>query len=303
MKVRESIMLESQKRLAESERIIIITGANSGIGYEACKIMAKSGARIVMACRNMGKAETAYKNIIGSYPDARLEIMELNLASQSSIKNFVREYRSKYSKLDILINNAGVMATPYKITEDGFELQFGTNHLGHFALTGLLMDLLLKTADSRVVNVSSIAHFNGTIHFEDLKAEKWYSPMKAYRQSKLANLLFSYELQRKFEESGSDSISVAVHPGISSTNIIELPAWLEKLKELLLMSAEKGALSTIKGATDPGLKGGEFIGPAGIRQMFGYPAVLKSDKSSYNREVWQRLWKVSEEMTGIEYKI
>lgn len=292
------------KRLNEQNhkgKTVIITGANSGIGFQLTRWLATGGARVIMACRNKRKAAVAAEKIRRIRADAELHIMHLDLASLESVKNFSREFSKKYNELDILVNNAGVMATPYRKTEDGFEWQFGINHLGHFALTGHLLDLLIRTGGSRVVTVTSIAHFKGEIHFDDLNGKGWYGRMAAYRQSKLANLLFAYELQKRLSETGHSTISVAAHPGLSSTNIVWLPFPLTLLKELVLMSAAKGSLPLLMAAAGESIKGGEYIGPAGIKQSYGYPAVLKSGKHSYDRAVWKRLWEVSEELTGVYY--
>ncbi|HCC71518.1 MAG TPA: short-chain dehydrogenase [Bacteroidales bacterium] len=283
----------------QDNKIVIITGANSGIGFQTARILSSKGAKVIMACRNKQKAEKATGKILRRFNKADLEFMHLDLSSLDSVKKFAEEYKAKYKKLDVLINNAGVLGTPYKKTEDGFEWQFGVNHLGHFALTGSLLDLLLRTPGSRVVTITSIAHFRAVIHFEDLSGRSWYSPMKSYRQSKLANLLFAYELQRNLNEKNADSISIAAHPGISATNIVWLPFPVNKLKDLVLMRAYRGAMPGIMAATDSDLRGGEYIGPSGRWQSFGYPEILKSSVASYDRTLWKRLWEVSEELTGI----
>ncbi len=283
-------------------KIIIVTGSNSGIGYEAARLLSGAGGHVIMACRNIEKAGISRDRIMMNDAGSKIEVMKLDLASLGSVKDFASEFREKYDRLDILVNNAGVMGTPYRTTEEGFEMQFGTNHLGHFALTGLLLDRILANSESRVVNITSIAHFNGQIHFDDINLKDSYGRMKAYRQSKLANLYFSYELQRRFSMNGFSNKSIAVHPGISSTSIIDLPPILDKFKDLILMSARKGALPTVMGATDPGLLGGEYIGPDGMRQAVGWPSVLESSQESKDPGIALRLWELSEEMTGITYK-
>lgn len=285
----------------QDNKIVVITGANSGIGSQAARVLAAKGAKVIMACRNEKKARRAAKRILRKYASADLEIMHLDLASQESIRKFTDEFRIRFGRLDILINNAGVMAAPHRLTEDGFEWQFGINHLGHFALTGSLIDLLISNVGSRVVTVTSIAHLRGKIHFEDLSGGSWYGRMKAYRQSKLANLVFAYELQRRLEKSGSATISVAAHPGISSTHIVWLPFPVNILKNLVLMSAYRGSLPILMAATEQDIRGGEYIGPSGVWQAFGYPAVLESGKMSHNRKLWKRLWEVSEKITGVTY--
>lgn len=280
---------------------VIVTGANSGIGFEAAKMLALKGARVIMACRNAEKAARAADMIFKKDRGADVKYMHLDLSSLASVREFAEEYKGRYKKLDILINNAGVMATPYRRTADGFEWQFGINHLGHFALTGHLLESLNSTPGSRVVTVTSIAHFKGRIHFEDLSGGSWYQRMRAYRQSKLANLLFAYELQRRLELAGSSAISVAAHPGISSTNIVWLPFPVNILKNLVLMKASKGALPILMAATDERIGGGEYLGPGGPMQSCGGPAILRSGGHSYDRHLWEKLWKVSGKMTGINY--
>lgn len=286
---------------SQDNKVVIVTGANSGIGFQMAKVLASKGANIIMACRNMGKSKKAAGKIQHKLHEEELKLMHLDLSSLKSVEEFAENFKKNFDRLDILINNAGVMASPYRKTVDGFEWQFGINHLGHFALTGHLIDILGETERSRVVTVTSIAHFNGKIHFNDLSGASWYRRMEAYRQSKLSNLLFAYELQKRLDESGLSTISVAAHPGVASTNIVWLPFPVNYLKSLVLMSAAKGALPALMGATDVRIKGGEYIGPGGIRQSFGYPKILVSGGMSYNKELWKRLWNVSEELTGISY--
>lgn len=285
----------------QDNKTVIITGSNSGIGFHTAKMLALRGAKVIMACRNIEKTRIAAGKIYKQDKNAELEIIHLDLSDLASVRRFATEINKRYDRLDILINNAGVLATPYKKTSDGFEWQFGINHLGHFALTGLLIDLLMKTNDSRVVTVTSIAHFSGKIHFDDLSGATWYGRMRAYRQSKLANLLFAYELQKRLKRSASGTISVAAQPGISSTHIVWLPFPVNILKNLVLMSAAKGSLSVLMAATEKNIRGGEYIGPSGVWHIYGYPSVLRSGKSSYDEALWAKLWKVSEQMTGISY--
>jgi NAD(P)-dependent dehydrogenase (short-subunit alcohol dehydrogenase family) len=284
-------------------RNIIVTGANSGIGFEAARAMAARGASVVMACRNIEKSAGAFEKVRKESPGDNVDLMRLDLADLSSVREFAGEAREKYPRIDILVNNAGIMVPPYGRTIDGFELQIGTNHLGHFLLTGLLMENIVATPGSRVVTVTSIAHFGGRINFDDINSESGYRRMGAYRQSKLANLLFSYELDRRLKEKDKETISVAVHPGVSSTSLFKIPAWLESIKEALLMSASKGALPTLMGATEPSLKGGEYIGPAGFRQSMGFPAILSSSERSHDKQLALRLWELSEEMTSFRFSI
>ncbi|MCP4363645.1 MAG: SDR family NAD(P)-dependent oxidoreductase [Chloroflexi bacterium] len=291
-------------------KVIIVTGANSGVGFEAAKEFARKGAQIILACRSMEKAEAALTEIQAEIPNTQAEIMQLDLASQASVHQFANEFKAKNDQLDVLVNNAGIMMTPYGTTEDGFEQQFGTNHLGHFALTGLLIDLLLKTPGSRVVNVSSNGHRFGNMNFANLMFEGGndYSPARAYGRSKLANLLFTYELQHRYEAIGADASATAAHPGGSSTNLsrhIE-EQWYFKMFSLLweriAQSAAMGALPTIRAAVDPNAKGGYYYGPNGFMEQGGYPIPVQSNDASHNRDDAKRLWDVSEELTAVHYQ-
>lgn len=291
-------------------KVIIVTGANSGLGYEDSKEFARKGAYTIMACRDMDKAQDALVQIHAEVPDARVEVMQLNLASLKSIHQFAEAFIKKYDRLDVLVNNAGIMMCPYAITEDGFESQFGTNHLGHFALTGLLIDLLRKTPGSRVVNLSSIAHRMGKMDFDNSMYQKGkgYSSSRAYGRSKLANLLFTYELQRRFQEAGADTIAVAAHPGSANTDLdryLLTKSFFRLLKSVLsrlaTQSAAMGALPTIRAAVDPHVTGGQYYGPKGFLQQRGYPVVVNSSKASHNMADAQQLWQISEQLTGVRY--
>jgi NAD(P)-dependent dehydrogenase (short-subunit alcohol dehydrogenase family) len=293
-----------------TDKVIVVTGANSGIGFEAAKEFARKGAQTILACRSMVKAQAALALIQAEIPGARTEIMQLDLASLASVHRFANEFKNKYQRLDVLVNNAGIMMVPYGTTEDGFERQFGTNHLGHFALTGLLLDLLLKTPGARVVNVSSSGHRFGSRDFEDLMYENGngYSPTQAYGRSKLANLLFTNELQRRFEAHGAEAIAVAAHPGGANTNLQDEIAerWYVKpfvpLMRWMMQSAAMGALPTIRAAVDPNAKGGDYYGPGGFMEQRGYPVLVGSSKASHNTADAQKLWQVSEELTGVHYE-
>jgi NAD(P)-dependent dehydrogenase (short-subunit alcohol dehydrogenase family) len=290
-------------------KVIIVTGANSGIGYEAAKEFVRKGAQTILACRSTAKAETAFNQIQAEITDAPVEFMQLDLASLASVRRFADEFTAKYDRLDVLVNNAGIMMNPYSRTEDGFESQFGTNHLGHFALTGLLIDLLLKTSGSRVVNVSSGGHRFGSMDFENLMYEggNGYSPARAYGRSKLANLLFTYELQRRYEAIGADAIALAAHPGGSQTDLgrhLENTWYLKPIRLLepvIAQSAAMGALPTIRAATDPDVTGGQYYGPGGFMQQRGYPVIVTSNDASHDEQIAARLWGVSEELTGMSY--
>ena len=290
-------------------KTILVTGGNSGLGFEAVKAFALKGAHVVMACRSVNKGEVAKKQIIDFNPKADILIMELNLTDLKSIRSFVNLFKENHSRLDVLLNNAGIMMVPYGLTKNGFENQLGTNHLGHFALTGLLLDLLKKTPKSRVVNVSSMAHKSGVMDFDNLLYEngKDYSPMKAYGRSKLSNLLFTYELQRFFEANKIDCMALAAHPGVSDTNLFNhaAPKWiLNLLKPLFLFMiqpASMGALPEIRASVDQNAKGGEFYGPNGKREMKGFPVIVKSTAASYDKESACKLWEISEKLTSVKF--
>lgn len=287
-------------------KTIIITGANSGIGLEATKDFAKKGALVIMAVRNLEKGESARINILQDYPHANIDVMALDLADLKSIRAFANRFVEQYLTLDILVNNAGVMVPPYSKTKDGFELQFGSNHLGHFALTGLLLPLLKKTPNSRVVTLSSLAHKGASIYFDNLDGSKEYKPMNFYRQSKLANLLFAQELDKRLKQHQIHSISVACHPGISSTNLFKFgkndpPKIFRKLMDLFLQPAQMGALPTIYAATEPSLKGGEYIGPDGKGQRRGYPSFDTPHPVANDEVTSKKLWEISEKLTGVVF--
>ncbi|MBN1214795.1 MAG: SDR family oxidoreductase [Candidatus Lokiarchaeota archaeon] len=286
----------------QSEKTVIVTGANSGIGYEVSRILASKGAHIIMACRNLEKANEAYNQILLENNNVSIEIMQLDLSNLGSIKKFTEDFLKKNQSLHILCNNAGVMMPPYQKTVDGFELQFGTNHLGHFALTGLLLDKLMKTKNSRIVTQSSFVHSMGKINFNDLNWETKYKKRKSYAQSKLANLLFAYELQRRISAKNSDVLSIACHPGWSRTNLQRYTALFRTLK-FLSQKAEMGALPMLYAATSTDVEGGAYYGPDGTFGWKGYPKKVKSSKKSYNEEDAIKLWDISEKLTGITYNL
>ncbi len=287
----------------------IITGANSGIGYEAAREFACKGAEVVFACRNQAKAEAAIIQIKEEFSDAQLVFIELNLASIKSIRKFAQEFNSRYNRLSILLNNAGIMLVPYGKTEDGFENTIGINHLGHFVLTGLLFDKLTNTPGARIVNVSSNAHYGGEIDFSNYIYEngKGYTPMGAYGRSKLANLLFTYELQRRFDKKDLDIIALAAHPGISATGLADhflkhRMTWLIRMvMKLLFQSSAMGALPSLRAAVDQEAKGGQYYGPDGKGEKSGYPIVVDSNEPSKNLEYALKLWQISQELTGVRY--
>lgn len=282
-------------------KIAIVTGANSGIGYEMGRALSRKGAKVILACRNKDKGEAAVRQIGPENPAASVEFMQLDLASLASVRRFADEFSHRYDRLDILINNAGIMRSPLGKTADGFELQFGTNHLGHFALDGLLCNLIICTSPARVVTLSSWGHSLGVIDFDNLNAEKGYDPGGAYAQSKLANLLFTYELQRRFEGARVDAIAVAAHPGWTATKLAVHWPMVQALTPFIGQTPEMGALPALYAATAPEVQGGEYYGPQGLGGMRGYPIRVQSSARSYDREVAVKLWNVSEELTGVRY--
>jgi NAD(P)-dependent dehydrogenase (short-subunit alcohol dehydrogenase family) len=291
----------------QSGGVAVITGANTGLGYETAAALADRGARVVLAVRNLDKGKDAAARIAALSPHADVALQELDLTSLEAIRAAAEQLRSEYDRIDLLINNAGVMWTPKSTTKDGFELQFGTNHLGHFAFTGLLLDRLLPVPGSRIVTVSSMGHrIRADIHFDDLQWERSYSRVGAYGQSKLANLLFTYELQRRLAPRGT-TIAAAAHPGGSRTELTRnLPPLLARITpviEPLFQGADMGALPTLRAATDPGVLGGQYYGPDGFGQQQGYPKLVASSDKSHDLDVQRRLWAVSEELTGVVYPV
>lgn len=286
----------------QTGKTVIITGANSGLGLESTRALADQGAHIVMACRNTDKGWTAMAPILDANPAAALEVMPLDLADLASIRAFAEAFSSKHDRLDILMNNAGVMALPQRReTADGFEMQFGVNHLGHFALTGLLFDHLLSTPSSRVVTISSNAHKFGRIQFDNLDARKSYSQWGAYCQSKLANLLFAYELQRRLDKLGADTISVAAHPGYAATNLQRASKISLLMNRFMAQDQVMGALPQLRAATAADVQGGEYYGPDSFFEQRGYPVKVQSNRASHDEEVARRLWSVSKKLTGVQY--
>jgi NAD(P)-dependent dehydrogenase (short-subunit alcohol dehydrogenase family) len=291
----------------QTGRVAVITGANTGLGYETAAALAAKGARVVLAVRNLDKGKDAAALINKRSPAAEVILQELDLTSLDSIRAAAEQLRSDHDRIDLLINNAGVMYTPKSTTKDGFELQFGTNHLGHFAFTGLLLDRLLPIAGSRVVTVSSIGHrIRADIHFEDLQWEHSYNRVAAYGQAKLANLLFTYELQRRLAPHGTTT-AAAAHPGGSNTELMRnLPPLLARVTPLiepLLQGPAMGALPSLRAATDPAVVGGQYFGPDGFAQTRGYPKVVGSSRKSHDVDRQRRLWAVSEELTGVVYPV
>jgi NAD(P)-dependent dehydrogenase (short-subunit alcohol dehydrogenase family) len=291
----------------------IVTGGNSGLGYETALELAGHGAHTIIACRDPAKAKGALDRIKAARPEAVVEALSLDLASLASIRAFSKTIHERFQKVDILVNNAGVMAIPRRTTADGFEMQFGTNHLGHFALTGLLLDLVAASGAGRVVNVSSAAHRLGKMQFDDLQREKNYGKWSVYGQSKLSNLLFTSELQKRLEGAGLPVISVAAHPGYAATNLqfvgpqLEKSSFAESLSRLgnslFAQTAEMGALPQLYAATAPDVKGNEYFGPDGFMQQSGYPTRVDRTKAAKSAADAETLWNKSVELTGVRFDI
>ena len=288
----------------QSGRVVAITGANSGVGYESAVAFAQKGARVVMACRSLDKAEAARRDLLQRAAGATVDVLKLDLGSLKSIHQFAETFNAEYDRLDILMNNAGIMTPPYGKTADGFETQFGTNHLGHFALTGLVLPKLLETPQSRVVTVSSGAYMRARIDFENLQSEKGYRAWAAYGQSKLANILFMRELERKLEAVHADVISVSSHPGYAVTNLQSRGSGIQKLgmrlmRPFMSQSAELGATYQLYAATAPEIHGGEFFGPE--RYVVGRVVRVEVNARGKNEVDAARLWQISEQLTGVRY--
>jgi NAD(P)-dependent dehydrogenase (short-subunit alcohol dehydrogenase family) len=285
-------------------RLAVVTGANTGLGFETARVLAAHGASVVLAVRDTEKGKRAAARIAGTAPGANVMVQPLDLTSLDSIRAAAGELRAQHPRIDLLINNAGVMFPPKQTTRDGFELQFGTNHLGHFALTGLLLEQMLPVPSSRVVTVSSQAHrIQARINFDDLQSERSYSRVAAYSQSKLANLMFTYELQRRLSGAGT-TIAVAAHPGLASTELTRnSPAATAVLARAFSQKAAMGALPVLRAATDPGVLGGQYYGPGGLFGARGYPKLAESSEQSHDAAIQRRLWTVSEELTGVTFPV
>jgi NAD(P)-dependent dehydrogenase (short-subunit alcohol dehydrogenase family) len=292
----------------QSGRTAVITGGNSGIGFEAARVLATRGARLILGCRDRGKAHDAVTRIRAAAPGADVRVVPLDLGSLESVRTAAGQIRSACERIDLLINNAGVMMPPYGRTADGFELQFGINHLGHFALTGLLIDRLAALPGARVVTVSSNNHAGGQINFDDLQSERGYRRMAGYNQSKLANLMFTYELQRRLHSAGSPAIAAAAHPGLTRTDLARylspvMTGLYVLIERPLAQRAAIGALGTLRAATDPAVRGGDYYGPARWRGERGYPVRVSSSERSHDEGAQRRLWQESERLTGVGYAI
>ncbi len=295
---------------AVSGKTVLITGANSGLGFETARVLAARGGHIIMACRNADKAHAAINRIQQAVPGAALEFQQLDLSSLDAIERACDEITQKHQHLDLLINNAGVMWMAPGRTIDGFETHFGTNHLGHFAFTARLLPLLQHRPGARIVTLSSIAHRMARIYFDDLWLEHGYGRQKAYGQSKLANLMFALELQRRLEAVGAEAISVAAHPGVAGTNLASpaleqiglrrLAALASRIGPYVARKPIQGALPTLYAATMDDVRGGEYFGPGRFYEIFGYPARGRPTRYARDPDIAQRLWELSEELTGVK---
>lgn len=297
----------------QTGKVVVVTGANSGLGFESSKILAGKGATVVMTVRNLQKGEDAKADILKTHPNASLDLMQLDVGDLSSVREFAEAFKAKYDRLDILLNNAGVMAIPRQETVDGFEMQLGVNHLGHFALTGLLLDVIVKTPNARIHNVTSSANLFGSINFDDLNSEKSYSRWDAYGQSKLANVFFTFELHKRLSAAGYDTIANVSHPGLvlgqlqensmeqSGTGGIE--GWFYRIaRPLLAQDISMGVLPMLYAMTAPDAKGGALYAPRWFHHR-GYPDEKKANKAAYDAEALRRFWDVSEELTSVKYDL
>jgi NAD(P)-dependent dehydrogenase (short-subunit alcohol dehydrogenase family) len=291
----------------QSGRVVIVTGANSGIGFETARALALKGARVTLACRSFDRGRAAVERISGALAadgHGAVSLEQLDLADISNIRAFAERYASAHDRLDLLILNAGVMVPPESTTAQGFELQFGVNHLGHFALTGWLLSLMRATPGSRVVVVSSTAAFRGVMHFDDLQfAKRGYAPWRAYAQSKLANQLYALELQRRLRAAGDTTLVTAAHPGWTATELQRSTALARLLNHFIAMQPSQGALPILRAATDPEAHGGDYYGPDGLLQMRGHPKRIDMVKRARNAADAARLWQISEELTGVRYEL
>ena len=293
----------------QTGRRVLVTGASSGLGEITARELARKGAHIVLAVRNTTKGVASAERIRAAVTGARVDVRELDLSSLRSVRSFASELVAESSTLDLLINNAGIMQTPSSRTADGYELQLGTNHLGHFALTGLLLEALGRATAPRVVTLSSLEHRSGRIHFDDLQLEHGYAPRKAYQQSKLANAIFGIELDRRLRAAGSPILSVLAHPGYSATNLQStgptgLSAFVMRIgNAVIAQKAEKGALPQLLAATAPSVQGGQFYGPSGFNELRGDPVEVQAVAAARDPETGRRLWEVSEELTAVTFPL
>lgn len=285
---------------SQQGRTFLVTGSNAGIGFSTARQLAEKGARVVLACRSHEKGQAALRRLQDALPNADLSLLTLDLADLASVRAFAETFLARHDRLDVLINNAGVMMSPDGRTADGFETQFGTNVLGHFALTGQLLPLLARTPQSRVVTMASVAHWAGRIDLDNLNAEKGYRSWRAYAQSKLANLMFAYELQRRLQAHGASTISLGAHPGGTQSDLGRHRLLL-RLASPLAQSTDAGALPSLRAALDPAARGGEYYGPGGFATFAGAPVKQRSSRRSHDQTVAARLWQTCEALTGTRY--
>jgi NAD(P)-dependent dehydrogenase (short-subunit alcohol dehydrogenase family) len=298
----KSIKWNTENIPNQKGRVAIVTGSSSGIGYETARVLANKHASVIIAVRNLDKGNQAKANILEQNKDADVQVMELDLANLASVKNFVKNFKDSYQRLDLLINNAGVMTPPYTKTKDGFELQLGTNYLGHFALTGCLLGLLIATQGSRIVNLSSIMHKVGNINFDDLNWEKRnYSKSKSYGDSKLASIYFTNELDQKLKENNLEVLVTAAHPGWTATELQRTAKVTQFLNRFFAQDITMGALPTLRAAIDKDLKGADYLGPDGFMELRGYPTRVKMSTLSKDRNIAQKLWELSEKLTDVKF--
>jgi NAD(P)-dependent dehydrogenase (short-subunit alcohol dehydrogenase family) len=287
----------------QTGRTAVVTGGNSGIGWETARALATKGARVVLACRSEEKGREAERRIRSAVPSADVRFAPLDLAALASIRRFAEKLATEESRLDLLVANAGVMMCPPGKTADGFETQLGTNHLGHFALAGLLLERLRRAPAGRVVTVSSLAHWWGRIAFEDLQAERRYDAARAYGQSKLANLLFARELARRLEAAGSTAVSAAAHPGSTRTELQRHSRAMAAAVRLVSQAPAEGALPSLFAATAPGVRGGDYFGPSRAFGMLGAPGPARSSPRAHDAASARRLWEISEQLTGVRFAL
>jgi NAD(P)-dependent dehydrogenase (short-subunit alcohol dehydrogenase family) len=292
----------------QTGKVAVVTGSNTGLGYETALALAGKSATTILACRSLAKAETAKKQILEIHPNAVVDVLKIDTGSFKSVRNFAETFLKNYKRLDLLINNAGIMIPPYNLTEDGLESQFGVNYMGHFLLTGLLLPLINKTEGARIVNLGSTAYKYGGIQFDDINFEKKYDAKKAYGQSKTACIVFTYELQRRLSDAGYSTISVTAHPGYAATNLSQnlstVLKWLLMpfINKFISQSPAAGALSVLYAALGDDINGGDFAGPSGFCEVKGVPTKVSSPEWTYDCDLGKKLWKVSEEITGLKYK-
>jgi NAD(P)-dependent dehydrogenase (short-subunit alcohol dehydrogenase family) len=287
---------------SQQGRIAIVTGSNIGLGYDTALALAGKGCYVILACRNLDKANTAKAQILTQYPKSHIECLKLDLSSLKSIRSFAKAFAKQHETLDLLINNAGIMMPPYAVSEDGFESQMAANYFGHFALTGLLLPLLTKTQGSRIVSLSSLAHRWGNNNFDDIHSKSNYSKRLAYGNSKLACLMFAYELNRRLRTAGSKTMAVAAHPGVAATNLAQhFPKVMSVFFPLVGQSSAAGALPTLYAALGEDVEGGDFCGPSGWRQMRGTPEKVRSSRASRDEAAAKKLWEMSEQLTKVRF--